>query len=232
LTASLSVFFPVFNGQAQIAAQLEKLLEVLPDLTPVFDLVVIDDGSTDATPEVVHELSVRYPQLRLTVHPGRWGQAAAMRSGLSHSSGDWILARSEQGELGLGCLPRLWQAKAGHDAALARSAAEASLGWVPSLPGGRAPAEPCWSLVRRRVLDAWRHEADDDDWLGFVSSRNHRVAELEFRPRRASPVWAAPRAASPGPAGAGASPSASGPERSVAKRPNYLARFKAFALGE
>lgn len=233
MKASLSVFFPVFNGQAQIASQLEKLLEVLPELTPVFDLVVIDDGSTDATPEVVHELSVRYPQLHLVVHPGRWGQAAAMRSGLSHSSGELILMRSEHCELGAGCLPKLWQAHAGHDAALARSATEASLGWVPTLPGGRAPAEPDWCLVRRRVLDAWRRETDDDNWLGFVSGRGHRVVELEFRPRRSGgPAWAGlSEASSRRPIWASPSPSAS-PDRSTAKRPNYLARLKAFALGE
>jgi hypothetical protein len=84
------------------------------------------------------------------------------------------------------------------------------------------------------VLDAWRREADDDDnWLGFVLSRGHRVVELEFRARGSAQTWGAfSEGSSRRPAWAGQSPAAAGADGSLAKRPNYLARFKAFALGE
>ena len=41
---------------------LNLLLEVLPELTPRWDVLVMDNGSTDATVEVAHELVGRYPQ--------------------------------------------------------------------------------------------------------------------------------------------------------------------------
>ncbi|HVX64736.1 MAG TPA: glycosyltransferase [Pirellulales bacterium] len=230
MKASLSVFVPVHNEQAGIGSLVSHLLEVLPELTPRFELVVIDDGSSDATPEVIHEVVEPYPQVHAIVHPARWGAAAAMRSGLSHSSGEAILFRAEHNRLGLGCLPQLWSAIGGRDAVLARCAADVHLGAIPELPGNAAN-DYGWQLVRRTLLDAWRRDADDEDWLGYVLSRGKRVAELEFRPQSA--LSAAAAAVPPRSAWASVlSAAAHGASPSSAKRPNYLSRLKAFAMGE
>ena len=221
MKSSLSVFFPVFNNQATLATQIADLLEVLPDLTPNFELVVIDDGSSDATCEVVHELSAPFPQVHSVVHPARWGQAAAMRTGLLHSSGEFVLMRSEGCQLSPSCLPKMWQAFDGHDVVLA------ALGGPSSRRGVRQGSQPSWSLIRRELLDSWRREADDEDWLGYVQSRA-RVCELEFPPRAPATGWHsrsiehAGKTAPKGQRFAAAS----------AKRPNYLGRLKSFALGE
>ncbi|HUY90980.1 MAG TPA: glycosyltransferase family 2 protein [Pirellulales bacterium] len=228
MKSSLSVFFPVFNGQAVIASQIADLLEVLPELTPSFELVVIDDGSTDATCEVVHELSAPFPQVHWVVHPARWGQAAAVRTGLSHSLGEVALMRSERCELSPSCLPKMWGTLGSCDAVLGWPAGERRWGGLSSAPAARGASQPSWSLIRRSLLDAWRQAADGDDWLGFVRERGH-VCELEFPSRQAlQPAGLAGggKTARSGPRFAAAS-GASG-----TKRPNYLGRIKAFALGE
>lgn len=225
MKASLSVFFPVFNGQAAVQSQIAELLEVLPELTSNFELVVIDDGSTDATCEVVHELSTPFPQVHSVVHPARWGQPAAMRTGLSHSSGDIVLMRSEACEVGLSCLPKLWKPLGGHDAVLARAAGQRAAS------GRGRTAEPSWSLIRRPLLEAWRRDADDHHWLDFIHTRA-RVCELESAARPLAPHGPslsnhnAARSGAKGPRFAGASAA------STTKRPNYLGRLKTFALGE
>lgn len=216
MKASLSVFVPVHNAQAQIASILSELLEILPDLTARFELAIIDDGSTDATPEIAHEAALLYPQTHLVAHPARWGQAAAVRSGLSHSSGDLVLLRNERTSLSATCLAGLWQVFAGHEVAMARPAATAPLGRIPKAPGGRPiesrPDDFGWCLMRRRLLEAWRREASGDDWMGFVLNHARRVAQLQVRPRAATRPAAAPHVA--------------------ARRPNYLARLREFAWGE
>ena len=231
MKASLSVFFPVFNGQGAVQSQIAELLEVLPELTSNFELVVIDDGSTDATCEVVHELSTPFPQLHSVVHPARWGQPAAMRTGLLHSSGDIILMRSEACEVGSSCLPKLWKSLSGHDAVLARSAGKRAAGQRTAgqrTANGRGrTAEPSWSLIRRPLLDAWRREADDDHWLDFIHTRA-RVCELEFAARPMAPHWPSLAIHS----GAKGQRYAAASAASTTKRPNYLGRLKSFALGE
>lgn len=227
MKSSLSVFFPVFNGQAAIASQIAELLEILPELTPSFELVVIDDGSTDATSEVVHELSAPFPQVHFVVHPARWGQAAAIRTGLLHSSGELVLLRGEACELSPSCLPKIWQA---------RGRNEAVLGWKAGEKRGRSSAEaagarrqPSFSLIERALLDAWKQETDDQDWLAFVNSRG-RVCELEFSPRPA--FQPSGLVATGGKATRSTQRHAAASGASAAKRPNYLGRIKAFALGE
>src|SRR5436190_1993479 len=91
------------------------MLEVLPELTSRFDLLIIDDGSTDATFEVAHELTLRYPQVGLMRHARRQGLAEVIRNGLNRTSGDMILVRDTDGGLDLHELPRLWRLR--HDPA-------------------------------------------------------------------------------------------------------------------
>ena len=113
MESSLSVLFPVHNAQATLGADVHRMLEVLPDLTHRFDLLIIDDGSTDATFEVGHELTLRYPQVKLVRHARPQGLAEAIRNGLNRTSGEMILVRDAQGGLGIDELPRLWRLR--HD---------------------------------------------------------------------------------------------------------------------
>lgn len=62
---SLSVVVPVRNAERSLVAQVGALLDVLPDLTSRFELILVDDGSTDQTIDLACTLVRQYPQLRL-----------------------------------------------------------------------------------------------------------------------------------------------------------------------
>jgi len=241
LKPSLSVFLPVWNRQDTVSSLVSHLLEVLPDLTPRFQLVLIDDGSHDATGDIAHQLALVYPQVHWVAHRARWGRAAAMRTGLSHSSADIVLYRSEGCRLGLGCLAQLWQAVRTHDLAVARVADRGpnsgesgygSLGRVPAAPGGKSSAatpEPDLQMIRRRALDAWRRDADDEDWLAYIVGHDYDCLELALDQPTRLAVWGQ------GPASWRSSsvvPRPLAPVRSGARRPNYVSRVNAFAWGE
>jgi glycosyltransferase involved in cell wall biosynthesis len=113
---SLSIIVPLRNAEASVHDQLHRLLDLLPDLTPQFEILVIDDGSRDHTADIAGELSRQYPQLRLIVHSEYKGRDAAIRTGLARATGRTILVLEDDGEISPTDLRRLWALR--HDQGL------------------------------------------------------------------------------------------------------------------
>jgi glycosyltransferase involved in cell wall biosynthesis len=94
---SLSVLLPVKDAQASLTASVHEILDLGTDSGGPFELLIIDDGSTDATGEVAHELTHHYPQIRVFRHTTPLGQEAAVSTGLRWSRGDVVVVRDEKG---------------------------------------------------------------------------------------------------------------------------------------
>lgn len=68
-----------------------RAMDVLPRLTDDFELIVVNDASTDRTQEVCEQLAARIPQLRVITHPVNLKLGGAMRTGLSASTKDIVV---------------------------------------------------------------------------------------------------------------------------------------------
>ncbi len=86
----LSVVIPALNEEDGIEEIMDRVLGIREDLKAVgvdeFELIVVDDGSTDRTPELVRA----YREVRLIRHPHNRGYGAALKTGFAAAQGEWI----------------------------------------------------------------------------------------------------------------------------------------------
>ncbi len=61
---SLSVFFPAYNDSGTIASLVIAALQSASKLTPNYEVIVVNDGSSDSTAQILNELARVYPQLQ------------------------------------------------------------------------------------------------------------------------------------------------------------------------
>ena len=87
---ALSYFFPAHNEAANLGGLVEEALATLPSLADEFEIVIVDDGSKDATPALADELAAAHPQVRAVHHPVNLGYGAALRTGFAAARFDHL----------------------------------------------------------------------------------------------------------------------------------------------
>lgn len=103
----ISVFFPAFNDAGSIPTLVATALEILPTLTNDYEVIVVNDGSTDETAARVEELSRNYPKVRIVNHERNLGYGAALRSGFRHAMKDLVFYTDGDGQYDVRELPNL-----------------------------------------------------------------------------------------------------------------------------
>jgi len=101
-----SVVIPVLNEQDNVLDVAEELYAVLPAARPAasdraasdFEIIFVDDGSTDATVERLSTARARFPELRLIRHGSRAGKSAALRTGIQAARSPWIVTMDGDGQ--------------------------------------------------------------------------------------------------------------------------------------
>jgi len=104
----LSVVVPVHNAEERLARQVASLLEVVSDLTETFEVLIIDDGSTDQTFDCAQELRRQFPQLRILRHREQRGLSAVVRDSLRETRGRFVYVHDECDLLPATAVRRLW----------------------------------------------------------------------------------------------------------------------------
>src|SRR6188474_660834 len=89
-TPGLSVFFPAYNDSGTIASMVIRAVQAASALTPDFEILIIDDGSSDATPEIADELARTYSHVRVVHHPTNRGYGGALQTGFRSATKDFI----------------------------------------------------------------------------------------------------------------------------------------------
>jgi dolichyl-phosphate beta-glucosyltransferase len=86
-----SIILPAYNESARMAVTLDKILAYAARRSGNAEIVVVDDGSSDDTAELVREYARKNPGLLLLENPGNRGKGYSVRNGMLHARGDVLL---------------------------------------------------------------------------------------------------------------------------------------------
>jgi dolichyl-phosphate beta-glucosyltransferase len=116
----LSVAITAHNEAARLPPSLERALPFLEALGRTYEIVVNDDGSTDATAQLVRDFGARYPdRIRLVGTPTNQGKGAGVRRAVLASRGRYVLFSDADFSTPIEELPRLLEAlEDGYDVAI------------------------------------------------------------------------------------------------------------------
>jgi dolichol-phosphate mannosyltransferase len=194
-----SVVVPVKNEAENIAPLLEEIHAAL-DGRGEFEVVYVDDGSTDATAERLAAALERYPRLRVLRHERSCGQSAAIATGVRAARGEWIVTLDGDGQNDPADIPVLVAAASDdvalvagqrvrrQDARVKRLASRIANGVRSRLLGDATPDTGCGlKLIRRSVFLALPYFDHMHRFLAALVQRaggTTLLVPVNHRPRR------------------------------------------------
>ncbi len=107
--AGLSLFFPAYNDSGTIASMVVSALLAARALTPDHEVIVVNDGSRDNTPQILDELARMYPQVRIVHHVKNRGYGGALRSGFAAATKEYVFYTDGDAQYDPSEVALLWQ---------------------------------------------------------------------------------------------------------------------------
>ena len=198
----LTVVYAAYNEETNVRDTIERSLEALVGHFDPFEIVIVDDASTDATGRIADELAERHPQVRVLRNPRNLGQGGSLIRGFGAAQGEWVMHNAMDYPFDLKDLLRIKPLLANTDVVVVTRARHAgysayrylvsrvNLMLINRLFGLKLRDYNFVQLYRRAVLEAVRVEARS---AGFLTPetiiRAHdagfrvRQIEVEYHPR-------------------------------------------------
>ncbi len=95
---NLSVFFPLFNEEGNVETLVKKAIDVLETLKLEYEVILVNDGSTDGTGEAVEKLVSENPRIKAINHPKNLGYGEALKSGFYNAKYETIVYTDGDGQ--------------------------------------------------------------------------------------------------------------------------------------
>jgi glycosyltransferase involved in cell wall biosynthesis len=106
--AGLSVFFPAYNDSGTIASMVIRAVKAASALTADYEVIVVDDGSADATPQILDELARTYPHVRVVHHLSNRGYGGALQTGFRSATKEFVFYTDGDAQYDPAELAELW----------------------------------------------------------------------------------------------------------------------------
>ncbi len=104
---SLTVFFPCWNEQEAVEPLTRKAVQVLQSIGADYEVIIVNDGSSDRTGSIADRLAAENPRIRVVHHPANRGYGAALQSGFRAARKELVFYTDGDGQFDLDELPPL-----------------------------------------------------------------------------------------------------------------------------
>jgi dolichol-phosphate mannosyltransferase len=198
----LSIVVPVRNEQDNVLPLIEEIHAALRNDAD-FEVIYVDDGSSDATPARLAEAMTRFPRLRVLRHRDSCGQSTALMTGFRAARGEWLATLDGDGQNDPADIPNLIRARDGaqpanlqlvagyrrkrQDSWLKRVSSRVANGVRSNLLGDATPDTGCGlKLIRRSVCLELPYFDHMHRFLPALVQRNGGATisvEVNHRPR-------------------------------------------------
>ncbi|RKY34813.1 MAG: glycosyltransferase [Candidatus Omnitrophota bacterium] len=88
---NISVIIPVYNEEENIPLLYEELIQVLENIGSDYEVIFVDDGSTDSSLEILKEIKERNPRVKILSLERNTGLSSALKAGIDKASGEVII---------------------------------------------------------------------------------------------------------------------------------------------
>jgi glycosyltransferase involved in cell wall biosynthesis len=105
----LSIFFPAYNDSGTIASLVITALQTARTLTSDHEVIVVNDGSKDRTPDILEELARLYPQVRVVHHETNRGYGGALRTGFATATRELVFYTDGDAQYDPAEMTALWR---------------------------------------------------------------------------------------------------------------------------
>ncbi|WP_425619207.1 glycosyltransferase family 2 protein [Anatilimnocola sp. NA78] len=222
---TLSLIMPVRDCEATLGRQVARWLEIIPELTQRFELLIVDDGSNDHTFETAEELARQYPQVRALRNTVARGTQQAVRTGLEQARGEIVFVQDEQAAISSNDLRRLWEMRQNQQLVMARTPSR-----VQNLSKDLLEKLSTWG-------EALKQQANETNQLaaihmirrGAIEELRSSTAESEMTLGKIPPM---PATAVIDPASTNHSRTDANHQGGAPRRASFLSHLRELALGE
>jgi glycosyltransferase involved in cell wall biosynthesis len=104
---NITVFYPVYNDERTVESLTIKTLAVLKEIADQYEVIIIDDGSPDRSGEIADKLAAEIAEVRVIHHGVNKGYGAAIRTGFTHATFEWVCFTDGDDEYDIYDLKRL-----------------------------------------------------------------------------------------------------------------------------
>lgn len=195
-TYTLSVFLPAYNEAENLSRVVREIADVLARTPAVgaYELIVVDDGSTDATTALLADLQKTIPQLRTVRHSRNLGYGSALASGFAEARNELVFFMDADGQFSFREFPVFLLAlkekdvvvgfrKSRNDPSVRRLFGKCWSALVRNLLGVRARDINCaFKLMRRSALSGFAPRSSgagiNAELLMFLEQKGAKLAEL------------------------------------------------------